>query len=69
METRSQRSETIIDLHQVVNTYETPSGPFTALQDVNLRIQAGAYLDFSVLGCYTMTALRNLRNAVCVMQS
>jgi len=39
-----QRSETNIDLHQVVKTYETPSGPFTALQDINLRIQAGEFV-------------------------
>ena len=47
-ETKSQpwqpRSETIIDLHQMVKTYETPSGPFTALQDINLRIQAGEFV-------------------------
>jgi len=41
---RQQRSKTIIDLHQIVKTYETPSGPFTALQDINLRIQAGAFV-------------------------
>lgn len=39
-----QKGETIIDLHQVVKTYETPSGPFTALQDINLRIQAGEFV-------------------------
>ena len=39
-----ERGQTIIDLHQVVKTYETPSGPFTALQDINLRIQAGEFL-------------------------
>ena len=39
-----QRGDTIIDLHQVVKTYETPSGPFTALQDINLRIQAGEFV-------------------------
>ena len=36
--------ETIIDLNQMVKTYETPSGPFTALHDVNLRIQAGEFV-------------------------
>jgi putative ABC transport system ATP-binding protein len=39
-----QRSETIIDLQQIVKTYESPSGPFTALQDINLRIQAGEFV-------------------------
>ena len=39
-----QHTETIIDLHQVVKTYETPSGPFTALQDINLRILAGEFV-------------------------
>ena len=36
--------ERIIDLRQVVKTYETPSGPFTALQDINLRVRAGEFV-------------------------
>ena len=36
--------ETLIDLHQMGKTYETPSGPFTALQNINLRIQAGEFV-------------------------
>lgn len=47
-ETRSgydgQQRETIIDLQQMVKTYETPSGPFTALRDIDLRIQAGEFV-------------------------
>jgi putative ABC transport system ATP-binding protein len=47
-QTKSQdprhRDEYIIDLSQVVKTYETPSGPFTALQDINLPIQAGEFI-------------------------
>jgi len=39
-----QRGETIIDLDQVVKTYETSSGPFTALKNINLRIQAGDFV-------------------------
>jgi putative ABC transport system ATP-binding protein len=39
-----QHSETIIDLHQMVKTYDTPSGSFTALQDINLQIQAGEFV-------------------------
>lgn len=31
----------IIDLYQVVKTYETPSGPFTALKNINLQVRAG----------------------------
>ena len=38
------RSETIIDLDQVVKTYETPSRLFTALQDIKLRFQAGEFV-------------------------
>ena len=38
------RSETIIDLDQIVKTYETPSGLFTALQDINLSFQAGEFV-------------------------
>ncbi len=34
----------IIDLHQLQKDYETPSGSFTALQDINLRIQAGEFI-------------------------
>lgn len=41
---RQQGGEAIMDLRQVVKTYETPSGPFTALQDINLRIQAGEFV-------------------------
>jgi len=36
--------EYIIDLRQVVKTYETPSGPFTALQDINLPIKSGQFV-------------------------
>jgi putative ABC transport system ATP-binding protein len=39
-----QRGETLIDLQQVMKTYETPSGSFTALQDINLQIQTGEFL-------------------------
>jgi putative ABC transport system ATP-binding protein len=39
-----ERGETIIDLRQMVKTYETPSGPFTALQDIDLRIQSGDFV-------------------------
>jgi putative ABC transport system ATP-binding protein len=41
---RQQGSETIIDLRQMVKTYESPSGPFTALKDINLRIEAGEFV-------------------------
>ncbi len=34
----------LIDLQQVVKTYETPSGPFTALHDIDLRIQSGEFV-------------------------
>jgi putative ABC transport system ATP-binding protein len=39
-----ERGETIINLHDVTKTYETPSGPFTALQDINLRIESGEFV-------------------------
>ena len=41
---RQGRSELIINLNQMGKTYETPSGPFTALQDINLRIQSGEFV-------------------------
>lgn len=34
----------LIDLHHVTKTYETPSGPFTALQDISLHIQRGEFV-------------------------
>jgi len=39
-----QRDDYIIDLRQIVKTYESTSQPFTALQDINLRIQAGEFV-------------------------
>lgn len=39
-----QRGEPIIDLHQVSKTYDSPSGPFTALQDINLHVRAGEFV-------------------------
>src|SRR3989304_2117294 len=38
------QEDNIIDLRQVVKKYETPSGPFTALRDINLPIQAGEFV-------------------------
>jgi putative ABC transport system ATP-binding protein len=34
----------IIDLHQVVKTYESPSQSFTALRDVSLQVQPGEFV-------------------------
>src|SRR5215475_10618605 len=31
----------IIDLRQIVKTFATPSGPFTALRNINLQVRAG----------------------------
>lgn len=38
------REDYIIDLRQMQKNYETPSGSFTALQDINLRIQTGEFV-------------------------
>ena len=38
------RDDHIIDLLQVVKTYETPSGPFPAIQNIDLRIQPGEFV-------------------------
>lgn len=40
----SSGERSLINLHQVVKTYETPSGPFTALQNINLHIQTGEFV-------------------------
>ena len=36
--------EYIIDLRQVIKTYETPSKPFTALRDINLQVRASEFI-------------------------
>ena len=38
------REDYIIDLRQMQKDYETPSGSFTALQDINLRILTGEFV-------------------------
>src|SRR5262245_11448583 len=38
------RSEPIIDLRQVVKTYESASQSFTALRDVSLQVQPGEFV-------------------------
>ncbi len=38
------RDNYIINLRQVVKAYESPSGPFTALQGVNLEVRAGEFV-------------------------
>ena len=40
----AQRDSTIIDIRQVVKTYETPSGPFTAIQEISLKVYAGEFV-------------------------
>lgn len=42
-ETRKRDSH-FIDLRQVEKDYETPSGSFTALQDINLRVRSGEFV-------------------------
>ncbi len=34
----------LIDLRHVVKTFETPAGPFTALKDINLQVEAGEFV-------------------------
>jgi putative ABC transport system ATP-binding protein len=47
-ETKSRRrqelDDALIDLQQMVKTYETPSGPFPALKDITLRILPGEFV-------------------------
>jgi len=38
------RSEALIELAGVTKIYDTPSGPFTALQGVSLRVEPGAFV-------------------------
>ena len=40
----AQQDSTIIDLRQVVKTYETPSGPFIAIQELSLQVYAGEFV-------------------------
>jgi ABC-type lipoprotein export system ATPase subunit len=37
------KTEALIELHQVIKTYETPAGPFTALRNINLQVKAGEF--------------------------
>ena len=37
-------NERLIELHQVVKTYETAAGPFPALKDVDLRVDTGEFV-------------------------
>jgi len=39
-----QRDDYIIDLRQVVKTYESPSQPFTALRGVSLQVRVGEFI-------------------------
>jgi len=43
-ETKSQHSETIIDLHQVTKTYAGPAGAFTALKGIDLQVRPGEFI-------------------------
>ena len=42
--TKSQHSETIVDLHQVTKTYEGPAGAFTALKGIDLQVRPGEFI-------------------------
>jgi len=37
-------NECLIELRQVVKNYETTAGPFTALKDINLRVDTGEFV-------------------------
>ncbi len=37
-------SDYLIEVHDVVKTFKTAAGPFTALKDVNLRVNAGEFV-------------------------
>jgi putative ABC transport system ATP-binding protein len=54
----------IIDLRQVVKTYETPSGSFTALQDINLPIRAGEFVSVVGKSGSGKTTLLNLLSGI-----
>jgi putative ABC transport system ATP-binding protein len=36
--------EQVVDLHKVVKIYDSPSGPFTALHDIDLHVRAGEFV-------------------------
>jgi len=36
-------NQALIKLHQVIKTYETPAGPFTALKNIDLQVNAGEF--------------------------
>jgi putative ABC transport system ATP-binding protein len=37
-------TESFVDLNHVAKIYESPSGPFTALHEINLRVRAGEFV-------------------------
>jgi putative ABC transport system ATP-binding protein len=44
LDSRPAGEGTVIELHQVSKTYDSPSGPFTALKDIDLRVHAGEFV-------------------------
>lgn len=42
--TKNASKRTLIDLRQVVKTYDTPAGPFTALKNIDLQVNAGEFV-------------------------
>ncbi len=40
----SSSKRTLIDLRQIVKTYQTPAGPFTALKNIDLQVNAGEFV-------------------------
>jgi ABC-type lipoprotein export system ATPase subunit len=39
-----QNDKHLIELHQVVKTFETAAGPFTALKEINLQVEPGEFV-------------------------
>lgn len=44
LDSQSASKESLINMHQVTKTYDSPSGPFTALRDINLNFQAREFV-------------------------
>src|SRR6266567_5323849 len=44
MRGNKQENESLLEIHQVSKTYQTPSGSFTALRDISLHVQRNEFV-------------------------